>query len=113
MSSYLDNKVIESEWCDENRNYVLKKERIRTTKAISRRSVRFHFENLSGEYKDGDEFEIGLSKESWAVTKGDKPFFKSEERINKGVPVSVWWSATVDLTIDDLEEYWDEEEEED
>lgn len=98
MALWYDEDIY-TEHMDTSRNYVLKKNRLLRTDGFSGRHERFHAENVDGEFKNGDDFEIGISKESWVVTNSDGYFIEQQHEINKGK------YRSIEKLIDIMEDY--------
>jgi len=84
MASIYNDKDVD--WVDEYPDYTLRKKRKHNnTKISGPKSNRFHNDNFEGSYIDQyEDFDTGVSKESWAVCGHDHAFAKKQYYINKG-----------------------------
>lgn len=114
MSTIYDDE--DYDWVDGECDYVelmRSKKKMNKTDGIGGRSWKFTNRNFSGEYAaSGEDFEAGISKESWAVTKEDGEVNKEDLYLERGKDgVSSWYRHGIDFaeSIEIEDEYDDEE----
>lgn len=107
----------QSDWCENYPDYVIRKQRMNKLFQINKKKGRFHDENVEGQWENnGDDYLIGITKESWAVTKEDNCFNNLSDHLNNGERDGDWLDdLPIDLRLDiedEEEEYFDYDDDE-
>ena len=104
MSLLEDDKV---SWSDFDKDHVIKKQRVHTNAGISRLHWKVSPDNMSGEYTNGDEFDVGASVESHLACDYGENFNEESYYLNKGTRTRINWDIS-ELDLEDM--MWDYDE---